>query len=86
MDAGTVNSLADFRRVCSPKILVFDLRTNSLVRSIVFPEDVLRPHSVLTNLVLDESIQGKCDASFVYISDSVAAGKKYLIHYSNCFL
>lgn len=56
--------------------MIFDLRTNGLVRSIVFPEDVLRPHSVLTNLIVDESIQGKCDSAFVYISDSVAPGEK----------
>lgn len=86
MDAGTINSLADFRRVCSPKILLFDLRTNNLVRSIVFPEDVLRPHSVLTNLVVDETLQGKCDAAFVYISDSVAAGKDILLITFRCLL
>lgn len=55
--------------------MIFDLSTNALVRTVVFPEDVLRPHSVLTNIVLDETIQGKCDSAFAYISDSLAPGK-----------
>lgn len=75
LDAGTVDSLADFRRACNPKIMIFDLNTDSLVRTIIFPDAVLRPHSVLTNIVIDESLQGKCDNAFAYISDSVAAGK-----------
>lgn len=61
-------------RPCNPKILVFDLNTDQIVRTIVFPDDVLRPASVFTNLVLDESVQGKCDSAFVYITDSVAPG------------
>lgn len=60
--------------------MIFDLNNDKLVRSIIFPEEVLRPHSVLTNMVIDENIQGKCDAAFVYISDTVASGKNCLYH------
>lgn len=75
LDAGTVSSLDTYSRPCDPKILVFDLSTDHLVRTIVFPTEVQRPASVFTNLVLDETIQGKCDSTFVYISDSVAPGQ-----------
>ncbi|XP_023023845.2 dopaminechrome tautomerase [Leptinotarsa decemlineata] len=74
LDSGLDTSIDNFRTACPPKILIFDLRSNQIVRTIIIPEEVLRPVSALTNLILDESVQGKCDAAFIYISDTVAAG------------
>ncbi|XP_045478064.1 major royal jelly protein 1 [Harmonia axyridis] len=72
LDSGIMTSLEDFRPVCPPKIIIFDLHTDRIVRTIVFPREVLRPNSLLTNLVIDESLQGTCDKAFVYISDTAA--------------
>lgn len=74
LDAGTVDSLGDFRRVCPPKLLIFDLRTDQIVRTIIFPREVIRVASVLTNLIIDESVRGLCDSALIYMSDSVAPG------------
>ncbi|XP_044759116.1 major royal jelly protein 1-like [Coccinella septempunctata] len=74
LDSGVMTSLEDFRPVCPPKIMIFDLRTDRVVRTVVFPRQVLRPNSLLTNLVIDESLQGACDKAFVYISDTASPG------------
>nr|UPO25011.1 yellow-e [Henosepilachna vigintioctopunctata] len=74
LDSGIMTSLEDFRSVCPPKILIFDLRTDQVVRTIVFPRQVLRLNSLLTNLIIDENTQGTCDSAFVYISDTAAPG------------
>lgn len=74
LDSGIMTSIEDFQRICPPKIVIFDLNTDAVVRTIVFPRQVLRPNSLLTNLIIDESVQGTCDSAFVYISDTVAPG------------
>ncbi|CAH2106429.1 unnamed protein product [Euphydryas editha] len=80
LDAGVITSLDDFRRVCPPKILIFDMATDRLVRSVYFPRELLRPSSLLTNIVLDDSRSSAsrhsstCDNLFAYITDTVAPG------------
>ncbi|CAG9857969.1 unnamed protein product [Phyllotreta striolata] len=74
LDSGVTTSLDDFRRVCQPKLVVIDLFTDRVVRTVYLPDGVLRPSSLLTNLVVDESIQGRCDSAFVYMSDTAAPG------------
>ncbi|XP_069358528.1 dopaminechrome tautomerase-like [Maniola hyperantus] len=80
LDSGVITSLDDFRRVCPPKILLFDMATDRLVRSVYFPRELLRPASLLTNLVLDETRSAprhhasSCDNIFAYITDTVAPG------------
>lgn len=69
-----MTSLEDFRRICPPKIAIFDLSTDRVVRTVIFPRQVLRPNSLLTNLVIDETAQGTCDSAFVYITDTVSPG------------
>lgn len=74
LDSGVMTSLDDFRVVCPPKIVIFDLRTDQIVRTVVFPREVLRPASLLTNLVIDETLQGACDDALVYMTDTAAPG------------
>ncbi|XP_068631547.1 dopaminechrome tautomerase [Battus philenor] len=80
LDSGVFTSLDDFRRVCPPKILIFDMATDRLVRSVYFPRELLRPSSLLTNLVLDDTrspnphLSATCDNIFAYISDTVTPG------------
>ncbi|XP_013102521.2 major royal jelly protein 1 [Stomoxys calcitrans] len=76
LDAGISRSLEDYEKTCPPKILVFDLKTNQVVRRIDFPSGVLRGESLFTNLVIDETTtkSGTCDDVFVYISDTVEPG------------
>lgn len=74
LDSGIMTSLDDFRRVCPPKIMIFDLSTNQVARTVIFPREVLRPNSLLANLIIDESVQGPCDSAMVYIADTAAPG------------
>lgn len=74
LDSGIRTSLEDFTRICPPKIVIFDLVTDLPVRTIIFPRQALRPNSLLTNLIIDESVQGPCDNAFLYITDSAAPG------------
>lgn len=73
LDSGVMTSLDLFTPVCPPKLLIFDLQTDTLVREYTFPRESLRPNSLLTNLVIDE-VKGICDNAFVYITDTAGPG------------
>ncbi|XP_039289949.1 protein yellow [Nilaparvata lugens] len=76
LDSGVLDSLSDFYVACPPKLLIFDMRTDELIRSITFPQEVLRRNSLLTNFVLDDQNDdgaggyGGCDNVFVYMADT----------------
>uniref|UniRef100_A0A182PSS9 Bee-milk protein n=1 Tax=Anopheles epiroticus TaxID=199890 RepID=A0A182PSS9_9DIPT len=77
LDAGVSRSLEDFEITCAPKILIYDLYTNQVIRRIDFPTEVIRGESLFTNIIVDETTSVKnnqCDDVFVYISDTVAPG------------
>uniref|UniRef100_A0A182PF68 Bee-milk protein n=1 Tax=Anopheles epiroticus TaxID=199890 RepID=A0A182PF68_9DIPT len=77
LDAGVSRSLEDFEVTCPPKILVYDLHTDQVVRRIDFPPEVVRRESLYTNLIVDETTsrpENNCDDVFVYITDTVAPG------------
>lgn len=74
LDAGVSRSLEDFEVTCPPKILVFDLNTDQVVRRIDFPREVIRGESLYTNMIIDETAsrpENHCDDVFVYITDTV---------------
>ncbi|CAG9772683.1 unnamed protein product [Ceutorhynchus assimilis] len=72
LDSGLGNSLDDFRRICNPKLVVFNLKTDQPERIIELPREAVRPATVLANLVIDESVQGSCDSAFIYMADTVS--------------
>ncbi|KAL1130528.1 hypothetical protein AAG570_011774 [Ranatra chinensis] len=82
LDSGVLDSLVTFTIACPPRLLVFDMATDRLVRSITLPQEVLRRNTLLTNLVIDEPEDGlnrspsleSCDSAFVYMSDSTNPG------------
>lgn len=77
VDAGVSRSLEDFEVTCPPKILVYDLNTDRVVRRIDFPAEVVRNDSLFTNIVIDETAsrpENQCDDVMVYITDTVAPG------------
>ncbi|XP_055526380.1 major royal jelly protein 1-like [Wyeomyia smithii] len=77
LDAGVSRSLEDFEVTCPPKILVYDLHSDQVVRRIDFPPEVIRRESLYTNLIIDETTSkpgNNCDDVFVYITDTVAPG------------
>ncbi|GAB1861266.1 Protein yellow [Camponotus japonicus] len=74
VDAGVMTSVDDFMPICPPKVVVFDLKTNQVVRHVTFPREVLRPDSLLTNFVIDEVSAKTCDDVFLYITDTLGPG------------
>ncbi|KAF7995921.1 hypothetical protein HCN44_007028 [Aphidius gifuensis] len=74
LDSGINTSIDDFQSVCPPKILIFDLKTDQLVRQINFQKDAVRLNSLFTNLIIDETDANTCDDVFVYISDTTGPG------------
>ncbi|XP_046470643.1 dopaminechrome tautomerase [Neodiprion pinetum] len=74
VDSGVMTSIDDFTSVCPPKIVVFDLQTDQVIRTFQFPREVLRLNSLLTNLVIDDNAATTCDDVFVYMPDTTAPG------------
>lgn len=81
LDSGVADSLVTFSVVCPAKLLIFDLATDQLVRAITLPRDVLRPNTLLSNLVIDDQnlnqVTGgyaSCDDVFIYMSDTTNPG------------
>ncbi|CAO1422196.1 unnamed protein product [Diamesa serratosioi] len=77
LDAGVSRSLEDFEVTCPPKILIYDLNTDQVVRRIDFPKEVIREESLFTNIIIDETMslrENHCDDALIYISDTVAPG------------
>ncbi|XP_057331492.1 protein yellow [Microplitis mediator] len=74
LDSGINTSIDDFQVACQPKLLVFDLQTDQLIRQVIFPREVLRPDTLLTNLVIDDTAARTCDDVFVYMTDTVGPG------------
>lgn len=48
VDSGMTNISIGPRRICPQKILLFDAKTNRLVRSVAIPNNVLRIESLPT--------------------------------------
>ena len=42
VDAGVMTSIDDFMPVCPPKVVVFDLKTDQVIRHVTFPREVSR--------------------------------------------
>jgi hypothetical protein len=40
LDSGVITTLDNYSPVCQPKILVFDLKTDTLLRNIILPREV----------------------------------------------
>ncbi|XP_035733690.1 uncharacterized protein LOC118446767 [Vespa mandarinia] len=74
VDSGVMMSLDNFTPICPPKLLVFDLHTDTVVRQYTFPREVLRLNTLLTNLVIDDTKSTSCDDVFVYMSDTTGPG------------
>jgi hypothetical protein len=77
VDSGVSRSLEDFEVTCPPKVLIYDLNTDQVVRRIDFPEEVVRKDSLFTNIIVDETAsrpENHCDDVMVYITDTVAPG------------
>jgi len=68
IDAGVVETLTNFRQVCPPKIVIFDLLNNFPIFSYEIPPDQVKQDSLHSSIIVDIS-QGKCENAFAYVTD-----------------
>lgn len=68
IDAGVVNATIKINQVCPPKVVVFDLKTDSIVFQYEFPSDHILESSLYTNIVVDVR-HGNCADAYAYIPD-----------------
>ncbi|XP_063830851.1 L-dopachrome tautomerase yellow-f-like [Ostrinia nubilalis] len=68
IDNGVADMSNAVRQISDPAVLVFDLKTDTLLRRYDLGPDVLKDSSVLSSIVVD--IPGKhCDDAYAYITD-----------------
>ncbi|XP_022814209.1 L-dopachrome tautomerase yellow-f2-like isoform X2 [Spodoptera litura] len=78
VDNGVSDMSMDVKQVTQPSVLVFNLKTDELIKKFVLDENVLRDSSVLTSIAVE--IVGKnCAKSYAYITDM---GSNAIIVYS----
>ncbi|GLH13148.1 Protein yellow [Gryllus bimaculatus] len=78
LDTGRADVLGDAQQLAPAALLVFDLRTDQLLRRYEVPRDQLMDSSFLVNLAVDVSPTG-CEDTYAYLADM---GSYALIVYS----
>ncbi|CAH1100623.1 unnamed protein product [Psylliodes chrysocephalus] len=67
MDTGKTNILNSSSPVVKPKLLIFNLNTDKLIRSYTIPDDQLHEDNFFANIAVEES--DDCDNNFAYLAD-----------------
>ncbi|CAO1395766.1 unnamed protein product [Diamesa tonsa] len=67
-DSGLVNVLESPRQYAPTSVVIYDLKTNKLIRRFIIPESQVKDDSFFPNIYVD-SVKGNCDNSFAYITD-----------------
>ncbi|CAG9865465.1 unnamed protein product [Phyllotreta striolata] len=68
LDTGSANIVDrdGFKQVTKPKLLIYDLKTDSLIRSYTIPDDQLHEDSFFANIAVEEN---GCEDNFAYLGD-----------------
>lgn len=67
MDTGTTNIISSIQQLCPPKLMVFDLKTNTLLRKYILPTTQVFEGSLFSNIATE--LVEDCDHAFVYVND-----------------
>ncbi|KAJ2948851.1 hypothetical protein O0L34_g5777 [Tuta absoluta] len=76
LDSGKIGSIEDNSTRFPPSIIVYDLKTDNLLKKYVFPQDQVKKDSGFANIVVEDF---DCDKTFAYAGD---VGKPGLVVYS----
>ncbi|KAK7574212.1 hypothetical protein V9T40_011403 [Parthenolecanium corni] len=68
MDTGLNDFLGKIEKIYDPKIQVYDLNTDRLLREYTLPKDVTREDSFFANIVADVN-KNDCEGAFAYVAD-----------------
>lgn len=74
LDNGMVEELEQNRATCPAKLVIIDLKTNFIIRSLVIPSDTIRPGSTFTSMALDRYKQ------VAYIADSMYDRSGFVVY------
>ncbi|KAL1452606.1 hypothetical protein WDU94_006820 [Cyamophila willieti] len=67
MDTGVIDIISSIQQLCPPKILVFDLNTNTLIRRYILPTAQVFEGSLFANIATE--LVEDCDHVFAYVND-----------------
>ncbi|XP_075218689.1 L-dopachrome tautomerase yellow-c isoform X2 [Lycorma delicatula] len=78
MDTGVTDILGSSEHITSPKLLVYDLKTDTLIREYYIKKEHIKEPSFFANVIIDVT-SDKCDKAFAYLPD---LGSNAVIVYS----
>ncbi|XP_067014898.2 protein yellow [Anabrus simplex] len=78
MDTGMSDLLCGIKKYSKPKIMVYDLTTDTLIRTYFLKDDDVTPDSFFANIVVDVSKEN-CENAYAYLPDF---GSSSLVVYS----
>uniref|UniRef100_A0A1B0GFH7 Protein yellow n=1 Tax=Glossina morsitans morsitans TaxID=37546 RepID=A0A1B0GFH7_GLOMM len=78
LDTGVIDLLGDTKQIAPNAIIIFDLKTDKLIRRYELPKNQVKDESFLANIVVD-SDRSECDKAYAYLPD---LGAYTLIVYS----
>lgn len=68
MDTGVADILGDTKVHSPPRILIYDLKTDKLLKSYAFKDGDTEQHSFFANIIVDSDPK-ECDKAFAYVPD-----------------
>ncbi|CAH0719375.1 unnamed protein product, partial [Brenthis ino] len=69
LDSGQIDSQDNPKQLCPPSIVVFDLKTDTLIARYVIPEKYVLQDSLYSNIILDTRKED-CSDLYAYIADT----------------
>lgn len=69
LDSGQIDSQDEPKQICPPSIVVFDLRTDTLIARYPIPEKYVLQDSLFSNIIVDTR-RDDCSDLHVYIADT----------------
>lgn len=73
MDTGVTDLLGEAKAITRPKILVYNLNTDELIRSYEFKDEDKEENSFFGNIIVDSDAKS-CDKAYAYVPDIEAYG------------
>ncbi|KAL9875269.1 protein yellow [Glossina fuscipes] len=68
LDTGVTDLLGDTKQIAPNSIIIFDLKTDKLIRRYELPKNQVKDESFLANIVVD-SERSECDNAYAYLPD-----------------
>lgn len=68
MDTGLADILGNPKQIAPNALVIFDLKTDTLIRRFTFPDDQVKEKSFFANVIVDTASHD-CDNAFAYVPD-----------------